>query len=104
MDRRDRLVSPGMAKKYETVGISAIVYTDIQRDGMSTGPNVGATGALAKVVKIPVIASGGISGIDDVEKVLTLSKDGVIGMITGKALYEGTLDLPKAIKLTKNQI
>ena len=93
-----------MAKKYEAVGISAIVYTDIQRDGMSTGPNVNATGALAKVVKIPVIASGGISGIDDVEKVLTLSKDGVTGMITGRALYEGTLDLARAIKLTKNQI
>jgi len=93
-----------MARKYEAVGISAIVYTDIQRDGMSTGPNVNATGALAKVVKIPVIASGGISGIDDVEKILTLSKDGVIGMITGKALYEGTLELARAIKLTKNQI
>jgi phosphoribosylformimino-5-aminoimidazole carboxamide ribotide isomerase len=93
-----------MAKKYEAVGISAIVYTDIQRDGMSTGPNVNATGALTKGVKIPVIASGGISGIDDVEKILTLSKDGVIGMITGKALYEGTLDLARAIKLTKNQI
>ena len=91
-----------MARKYENIGISAIIYTDIQRDGMRTGPNVQATGALAEAIKTPVIASGGISDIDDVEKILTLSDYGVTGMITGKALYEGTLDLAEAIKLVKN--
>ncbi len=92
-----------LAKKYEEMGISAIVYTDIQRDGMSTGPNVQATQDLAKAINIPVIASGGISGIGDVKKILPLSKYGVMGMITGKALYEGTLDLTEAIELIKKE-
>jgi len=91
-----------MARRYETVGISAIIYTDIYRDGMSTGPNVEATRDLAKAVKVPVIASGGISGIDDVAKILTLATDGVIGMITGQALYRGTLDLAEAVELAKS--
>ncbi len=90
-----------MAKSYEGLDISAIIYTDIKRDGMGTGPNVEATRELAETVKIPVIASGGISGIDDVAKLLTIADSGVIGMITGRALYEGTLDLTDAIKLTK---
>ena len=91
-----------MARRYETVGVSAIIYTDIYRDGMSTGPNVEATRDLAKAVKVPVIASGGISGIDDVARILTLSSDGVIGMITGQALYRGTLDLAEAVELAKS--
>ncbi|UCF56548.1 MAG: 1-(5-phosphoribosyl)-5-((5-phosphoribosylamino)methylideneamino)imidazole-4-carboxamide isomerase, partial [Deltaproteobacteria bacterium] len=92
-----------MARRYETVGISAIIYTDIYRDGMSTGPNVQATKDLAKGVKIPVIASGGISGIDDVAEILSLARFGVIGMITGQALYKGRLDLGEAIKLAKRR-
>jgi len=91
-----------MAKSYEAVGVSAIVYTDIHRDGMGTGPNVEATKNLAKAVKIPVIASGGISGIHDVSKICALSEYGVIGMITGRALYEGTLDMAEAVRLTKD--
>ena len=91
-----------MAKSYEKHDISAIIYTDIKRDGMSTGPNVEATRELAETVKIPVIASGGISSIDDVSKLLTIADSGVIGMITGRALYEGTLNLTDAIKLTKS--
>jgi phosphoribosylformimino-5-aminoimidazole carboxamide ribotide isomerase len=90
-----------MAKSYQGLDISAIIYTDIKRDGMGTGPNVEATRELAETVKIPVIASGGISGIDDVAKLLTIAESGVIGMITGRALYEGTLDLTNAIKLTR---
>ncbi|MGD9318519.1 MAG: 1-(5-phosphoribosyl)-5-[(5-phosphoribosylamino)methylideneamino]imidazole-4-carboxamide isomerase [Desulfobacteraceae bacterium] len=92
----------GMAKRFENIGISAIIYTDIHRDGMSTGPNVEATKVLAQTVEIPVIASGGISGIDDVAKILSLEAYGVIAMITGRALYKGTLDLADAIKLTKS--
>jgi len=91
----------GMAKRYESLGISAIIYTDIQRDGMGTGPNVDATKVLAETVKIPVIASGGISGIDDVARISAISESGVIGMITGRALYEGTLNLAEAIKFLK---
>lgn len=90
-----------MASRYEETGISEIIYTDIHRDGMRTGPNVQMTKALAMAIKIPVIASGGISDIDDVVKIVTLSEYGVIGMITGKALYEGTLDLADAIRVAK---
>jgi len=88
-----------MARKFEDSGVSAIVYTDIQRDGMRSGPNLDATASLAKAVKIPVIASGGISGIEDVQSLLPLEKLGVTGMITGRALYDGTLDLAEAVRL-----
>lgn len=98
-----RLSPLEMAKSYESAGISAIIYTDIQRDGMSSGPNVKATENLAKAVEVPVIASGGISGIDDIAKVLKLSKYGVTGIITGRALYEGTLDLAEAVELANSE-
>ena len=92
-----------MAKDFENTGISAIIYTDIYRDGMSTGPNVEATKVLAQSIETPVIASGGISGIDDVAKILDLADYGVIGMITGRALYRGTLDLGGAIELARSR-
>jgi len=85
------------------MGLAAIVYTDIHRDGMSTGPNVEATGALARSISVGVIASGGISDLHDVLSLLPLAKDGVIGMITGRALYEGSLDLKQAIALLKSE-
>jgi len=90
-----------LAKRFEGTEMSAIIYTDIQRDGMKTGPSVDATRSLARAISLPVIASGGISDILDISKVLTLSKDGVVGMITGRALYDGTLDLSEAIKIAK---
>lgn len=86
-----------LAKRFADLGIEAIIYTDIYRDGMRTGPNVEATRTLAEAVKIPVIASGGISEISDVLAVSKLSDYGVIGMITGRALYDGSLDLAEAI-------
>lgn len=89
-----------LAKEYEGDGIAAVVYTDIIRDGMRSGPNVEATRHMARNVRIPVIASGGISGAADVEKIVPLSKDGVIGMITGRALYDGSLDLAEAIRIS----
>lgn len=92
-----------MARQFEEAGASAIIYTDIHRDGMQTGPNVEATGALARAVRTPVIASGGISGISDVANILPLSEYGVIGMITGRALYDGSLDLEEAVRLCKNR-
>lgn len=95
------LTTSELAKRFEGIGASAIVYTDISRDGMKTGPNIDATRALARAVEIPVIASGGISDISDVLNVLTLSKDGVIGMITGRALYEDSLNLESAIRACK---
>ncbi len=90
-----------LARRFEGRGVSAVIYTDIQRDGMRTGPNVAGTKNLAKSIGIPVIASGGISGISDVSDILTLSEDGVIGMITGRALYDGSLELTEAIRMTK---
>jgi phosphoribosylformimino-5-aminoimidazole carboxamide ribotide isomerase len=86
-----------MTKRFETAGVSAVIFTDIYRDGMRTGPNVEATRDLARAINIPVIASGGISVISDVIELSTLASDGVIGMITGRALYDGSLDLSEAI-------
>jgi phosphoribosylformimino-5-aminoimidazole carboxamide ribotide isomerase len=94
-----------VARPFDNRGIAAVIYTDIQRDGMSVGPNLGATGDLAGALQTPVIASGGISGLDDIRKVMTLSGRGVAGVITGRALYERTLDLEQAIRVSKeNQI
>lgn len=93
-----------LASRFEDAGVSAIIYTDIQRDGMRTGPNLEATRALAQAVRIPVIASGGISGLSDILEIMTISKDGVIGAITGRALYDGSLDLTEAIKITKGDV
>jgi len=93
-----------MARRFEDSGACAIVYTDIQRDGMRSGPNLDATASLAKAVKIPVIASGGISDIEDVQSLLPLEKLGVIGMITGRALYDGSLNLAEAIKLCRSSL
>jgi len=86
-----------LAKKYEDYGIEALVYTDIGRDGMMTGVNIEATLKLAQAIKIPLIASGGLNSIKDVETVCQkLMPEGVIGAITGRALYEGRIDFKKA--------
>ena len=86
-----------LAKKYEDYGIEALVYTDIGRDGMMTGVNIEATLKLAQAIKIPLIASGGLNSIKDVETLCQkLVPEGVIGAITGRALYEGKIDFKKA--------
>src|SRR5690348_2713495 len=86
-----------LAKKFEEYGIEALIYTDIGRDGMMTGVNIEATLKLAQALKTPVIASGGLSGVADVELVCAkLVPEGIIGAIAGRALYEGKLDLKKA--------
>ena len=92
-----------LAKRFEDVSLTAVIYTDIHRDGMKTGPNVDATRALAAEIQTPVIASGGISSISDVSKLSTLSESGVIGMITGRALYDGSLDLVEAIRVAEGK-
>jgi len=83
-----------LAKRFEQDGVSAIVYTDIGRDGMMTGPNIEATRALAEAISIPVIASGGITNLDDLRALKAAEDAGVriVGAITGRAIYEGTLD------------
>lgn len=92
-----------LARQFEDCGVAAINFTDIQRDGMQTGPNLDATRRLAEAVSIPVVASGGISCIQDVKNVLPLQKVGVIGVIIGKALYSGALDLKAALDLTPQE-
>ncbi|QFU08300.1 1-(5-phosphoribosyl)-5-[(5-phosphoribosylamino)methylideneamino] imidazole-4-carboxamide isomerase [Rhodobacteraceae bacterium THAF1] len=85
-----------LARQFEDAGVAAIIYTDIDRDGAMAGPNIPATGALARAVDIPVIASGGVSSMDDL---LALRDTGVIaGAISGRALYDGAIDLRAALK------
>lgn len=88
-----------LARKFEDSGVAAIVYTDIDRDGALQGPNVDATVAMAKAVSIPVIASGGVSSLDDLAVLKRHAKDGIAGVISGRALYDGRIDLRAAIDL-----
>ena len=90
-----------LAQKFEDEGVDAIVYTDISRDGMMKGVNIEATARLARSIRIPVIASGGITNIDDIIAVGAIVADGVVGAITGRAIYEGTLDFEEARKLAE---
>ena len=85
------------AKKMQTDGAAGIIYTDIARDGMLSGPNLDAMAKMVKALKIPVIASGGVSSIDDIKNLMKIKN--LWGVITGKAIYEGTLDLREAIKI-----
>ncbi|MBN2333328.1 MAG: 1-(5-phosphoribosyl)-5-[(5-phosphoribosylamino)methylideneamino]imidazole-4-carboxamide isomerase [Deltaproteobacteria bacterium] len=90
-----------LARKMQDLGVAAIIYTDIMRDGMQTGVNVEETGRLAAALEIPVIASGGIASLADLEQLLTVEAQGVVGAITGRAIYEGTLNLREAVALTE---
>ena len=85
-----------LAKKYEDYGVEAVVYTDIGRDGMLTGVNIDATVKLAQALRIPVIASGGIANLVDIDKLCAVEDEGIMGAITGRAIYEGTLDFRAA--------
>lgn len=88
-----------LARRFEDAGVAAIVYTDIDRDGVLAGVNVAATAALARAVSIPVIASGGVASLDDLAALLAVERDGVAGVISGRALYDGRLDLVAALAL-----
>ncbi|HNQ01871.1 MAG TPA: 1-(5-phosphoribosyl)-5-[(5-phosphoribosylamino)methylideneamino]imidazole-4-carboxamide isomerase [Syntrophales bacterium] len=92
-----------VARQYEGLGLAALVYTDIGRDGMESGVNVPATERLARRIGIPVIASGGVAGIGDIDRLLAAACPGILGVITGKALYTGALDLEEAIARTKEE-
>ena len=87
-----------LARKFEDYGVEAVIYTDIGRDGMLTGVNVEATARLARAIRIPVIASGGLATMADVEALCEVAADGIMGAITGRAVYQGTLDFVAAQK------
>lgn len=93
-----------LAKKFEGFGVSAIIYTDISRDGMMQGPNIEATRQLAESISIPVIASGGLSSLKDIENLLAIESSGVSGVITGKAIYTGAINLAEAIRVSKGRV
>jgi len=90
-----------LAKQFEDVGVAAINFTDIHRDGMQTGPNIEETRRLAEAVCIPVVASGGVSALEDIKNIFPLKSSGVTGIIVGKALYSGSLDLKTGLEWLK---
>lgn len=95
------LSAVALARRCERAGVAAIVYTDIQRDGMLTGINLAATKALAQEISIPVIASGGVANMEDILGLMPLAPEGVVGVIVGRALYEGKIDLSEAIEAVR---
>ena len=97
-----RISAVELAKRFEATGVAAINFTDIHRDGMQTGPNIGETRKLARAISIPVVASGGVSSLEDILRLLPLEALGVVGVITGKALYTGELQLSDAIAAARN--
>jgi len=93
-----------LASQFESIGLSAIIFTDVERDGMGTGLNWQETKVLARSTSIPVIASGGVSRIEDIKHLMGLEPDGIIGVIVGRAFYTGRLDLKEAIRITKSPL
>ena len=85
-----------LAKKFEDYGVESVIYTDIGRDGMLSGVNIEATVRLARALRIPVIASGGITDLRDIDALCAVEDEGIMGAITGRAIYEGTLDFAAA--------
>jgi len=90
-----------LANQFESFDVAAINFTDIDRDGMRSGPNLQETEKLAQSTSIPVVASGGVSSIEDIKNLIPLESSGVVGVISGRALYDGSLDLRTAIKILK---
>lgn len=93
------IIAIDLAKRFEDIGIAALIYTDIKRDGMRRGPNIDGIREFAKGINVGVIAAGGISSIKDIEDLLPLEEDGVSGIITGRALYDGSLKLEEAMDI-----
>jgi phosphoribosylformimino-5-aminoimidazole carboxamide ribotide isomerase len=91
-----------IARRFEDVGVSAIVYTDIARDGMVRGLNLDATVALAEAIRIPIIASGGLASIEDIKELISPRAGKLAGAIAGRALYDGHLDAAEALKLIRS--
>ncbi len=92
-----------LAKRFQDYGVEAVIHTDIGRDGMLKGVNIEATVKLAQALTIPVIASGGITNLDDVKRLCAVESEGIVGAITGRAIYEGRLDFAAAQKLADGE-
>ena len=88
-----------LAKRFEDAGVAALIYTDIERDGLLKGVNVAATADLARAVSIPVIASGGLAGVQDVHDLIAVADSGIVGAISGRALYDGRLSPAEVLAL-----
>ena len=93
-----------LAKRCEGDGVSRIIYTDISRDGTREGVNVDETLKIARSVKVPIIASGGVATLDDIRRLIALEKEGVEGVIVGRALYAGAFSFAQARKLVQNAL
>ncbi len=93
------LAAEDLARRFEDAGVSAVVFTDIGRDGMMRGANVEATRDLARAISTPVIASGGVSTLDDIRALSAAAADGIAGAIVGRAIYDGGMDLAEAIRV-----
>ncbi len=98
-----RVEAVDLGRRFEDCGVAAINFTDIHRDGMQTGPNIEATRRMAEALSIPIVASGGVSTLADIRNLLPLEPLGVAGVITGRAIYSGTLDLHEAIRLAAGE-
>jgi phosphoribosylformimino-5-aminoimidazole carboxamide ribotide isomerase len=92
-----------LAKRFQDYGVEAVIYTDIGRDGMMTGVNIEATVRLAQALAVPVIASGGLNSLEDVQRLLAVESEGITGCIAGRAIYEGKLDFAAAVKLAAGE-
>jgi phosphoribosylformimino-5-aminoimidazole carboxamide ribotide isomerase len=95
------LAASELAKRCAGMGVSEVVYTDIARDGTEQGVNIEATLALARSVSLPIIASGGVASVHDIERLVPLASEGIAGVIVGRALYTGAIKLPEAIAVAK---
>lgn len=98
--RTTRVKAIDLGRRFEDCGVAAINFTDIHRDGMQTGPNIRETRRMAEALTIPIVASGGVSTLDDIKNLMPLEAIGVMGVITGRAIYSGALNLREAIELT----
>ncbi len=96
------LTAVELGRRFEDAGVAAIIYTDIDRDGAMVGANVAATAELARALTTPVIASGGVSSLADLERLKPHEADGIIGVISGRAIYDGRLDLAAALEFLRN--
>ena len=92
-----------LAKRFQDYGVEAVIYTDIGRDGMMTGVNIEATVRLARALSVPVIASGGLTTLDDVRRLCDVEGEGIAGCIAGRAIYEGKLDFAQALKVAAGE-